>query len=143
MIWKCLDIRRFTTSEYHAAYQHLDDVKRARIEKTRQRKDRLRTVAADALARQMLGDGLRSACERRDRQRCSISGRIANGQDGVDGRSFHDCHADDLRGAGCASDDGIRQILTVQRENQLAGFSDEDAAEEDIFKKIWETKFKD
>ena len=51
---------------------------------------------------QMGGDGPRSACERRDRQRCSISGRIANGQDGVDGRCFHDRHADDLRGAGCA-----------------------------------------
>ena len=58
MIWKSLDIRSFSTSEYHAAYQNLDDVKRARIEKTRQRKDRLRTVAADALARRMLGEAM-------------------------------------------------------------------------------------
>ena len=58
MIWKCLDIRAFTTSEYLAAYQNLDDVKRARVEKTRQRKDRMRTVAADALARRMLGEAM-------------------------------------------------------------------------------------
>ena len=53
MIWKCLDIRKYTNSEYLAAYQMLDDTKRARIERTRQRKDRLRSVAADALARRM------------------------------------------------------------------------------------------
>ena len=56
MIWKCLDIRKYTNSEYLAAYQMLDDTKRARIERTRQRKDRLRSVAADALARRMLAD---------------------------------------------------------------------------------------
>ena len=56
MIWKSLDIRKYTNSEYLAAYQMLDDTKRARIERTRQRKDRLRSVAADALARQMLAD---------------------------------------------------------------------------------------
>lgn len=58
MIWKSLDIRKYTTEEYLAAYQDLDDVKRARVEKTRQRKDRLRTVAADALARKMLGEAM-------------------------------------------------------------------------------------
>ena len=51
---------------------------------------------------QMRRDGPRSASERRDRQRGSISSRIANGQDSVDGRCFHDRHTDDLRGAGCA-----------------------------------------
>ena len=58
MIWKSLDIRRYTNSEYLAAYQNLDDIKRARIERTRQRKDRLRTVLADDLARHMLGEAM-------------------------------------------------------------------------------------
>ena len=58
MIWKSLDIRRYTNSEYLAAYQNLDDSKRARIERTRQRKDRLRTVLADDLARHMLGEAM-------------------------------------------------------------------------------------
>ena len=58
MIWKSLDIRRYTNSEYLAAYQNLDDIKRARVERTRQRKDRLRTVLADDLARHMLGEAM-------------------------------------------------------------------------------------
>ena len=58
MIWKCLDIRQFTNSDYLRAYHRLDDIKRARVERTRQRKDRIRTVAADALARQMLAEVL-------------------------------------------------------------------------------------
>lgn len=58
MIWKTLDIRHYTTAEYMADYQNLDDVKRARVERTRQRKDRLRTVAADGLARRMLAEAL-------------------------------------------------------------------------------------
>lgn len=56
MIWEYLDIRNFSNSDYHAAYANLDDTKRARVERTRQRKDRLRTVAADALARRMLAE---------------------------------------------------------------------------------------
>lgn len=63
MLWKCLDIRHYSNSEYLAAYQHLDDIKRARIERTRQRKDRLRTVAADDLARRMLGEAMGCAPE--------------------------------------------------------------------------------
>lgn len=63
MIWKYLDIRKYTNSEYLAAYQNLDDIKRARVERTRQRKDRLRTVLADDLARRMLGEAMRCAPE--------------------------------------------------------------------------------
>jgi 4'-phosphopantetheinyl transferase len=58
MVWKSLDIRHFTNSQYLSAYQNLDDIKRARVESTRQRKDRLRTVAADDLARRMLAEGM-------------------------------------------------------------------------------------
>lgn len=63
MIWEYLDIRRYTNSEYLAAYQNLDDAKRARVERTRQRKDRLRTVLADDLARRMLGKAIGCAPE--------------------------------------------------------------------------------
>lgn len=58
MIWKSLDIRSYSTREYLAAYQNLDSAKRARVERTRQRKDRIRTVAADDLARRMLGEAM-------------------------------------------------------------------------------------
>ncbi|MBQ9736623.1 MAG: 4'-phosphopantetheinyl transferase superfamily protein [Clostridia bacterium] len=63
MKWESLDIRQFSSSDYIAAYQHLDDVKRAKVERTRQKKDRLRTVAADALARRMLGKAMGCAPE--------------------------------------------------------------------------------
>ncbi len=63
MIFKCLDIRQFSNSDYLSAYQNLDDIKRARVERTRQRKDRIRTVAADRLARQMLSEALGCAPE--------------------------------------------------------------------------------
>lgn len=56
MIWRFLDIRTFTNSAYRTAYANLDANKRDRVERTRQRKDRLRTVAADDLARRMLGE---------------------------------------------------------------------------------------
>lgn len=63
MVWKSLDIRQFTNSDYLNAYENLDDTKRARVERTRQRKDRIRTVAADCLARQMLSEALGCAPE--------------------------------------------------------------------------------
>ena len=52
------DIRTFTAAEYDAACAEMDATKRARLEKTRQKKDRLRTVLADALARRMLAEAL-------------------------------------------------------------------------------------
>lgn len=63
MVWKSLDIRQFTNSDYLSAYENLDDTKRARVERTRQRKDRIRTVAADCLARKMLSEVLGCAPE--------------------------------------------------------------------------------
>ena len=92
MIWRSLDIRHYTNSEYLAAYQNLDDVKRARIERTRQRKDRLRSVAADALARQMLGEAMGSAPE-------AIRFVYAeNGKPGIagGGYEFSISHSDDI-----------------------------------------------
>ncbi len=52
------DIRTFTAAEYDAACAEMDATKRARLEKTRQKRDRLRTVLADALARRMLAEVL-------------------------------------------------------------------------------------
>ena len=63
MVYRCLDIRNYSSSAYMAAYHRLDDVKRARVERTRQRKDRIRTVAADELARQMLSEAMGCAPE--------------------------------------------------------------------------------
>ena len=63
MVWKSLDIRQFTNSDYLSAYENLDDTKRARVERTRQRKDRIRTVAADCLALKMLSEVLGCAPE--------------------------------------------------------------------------------
>ena len=59
MIWRCKDIREVTEEEYALCYEKVDAHKRARLEKTRQRKDRYRTVVADRLAREMLGEALR------------------------------------------------------------------------------------
>lgn len=92
MIWKCLDIRKYTNSEYLAAYQMLDDTKRARIERTRQRKDRLRSVAADALARRMLADAM--GCRPED----VLFSYAENGKPSVTGSryEFSISHSDDL-----------------------------------------------
>lgn len=59
MLWRSADIRVFTDAEYQTAYSMLDDIKRARVEKIRQRKDRMRTVFADFLARQLLSEVLK------------------------------------------------------------------------------------
>ena len=64
MFWRCKDIRDLTEEEYLSAYQRTDPHKRARLDKTRQRKDRYRTVAADLLAREMLSEVLGCAPER-------------------------------------------------------------------------------
>ena len=61
MIWRCKDIRLLSEEEYLSAYERTDPHKKARLEKTRQRKDRYRTVAADILAREMLSEVL--ACD--------------------------------------------------------------------------------
>ena len=58
MVWRCRDIRTVTEEEYASAYEKTDPHKRARLEKTRQRKDRYRTVVADRLAREMLSEVL-------------------------------------------------------------------------------------
>ncbi len=64
MIWRSADIRIFTAAEYGEALSMLDEVKRARVEKIRQRKDKMRTVFADRLARQLLSEVLKIAPER-------------------------------------------------------------------------------
>lgn len=58
MVWRCKDIRLLTEEEYFSAYERTDPIKKARLEKTRQRKDRYRTVVADRLARNMLAEVL-------------------------------------------------------------------------------------
>lgn len=58
MKFEVRDIRHFSAAEYEAAVRELDKVKAAKLAKTRQRKDRLRSVLADALARQMLSEAL-------------------------------------------------------------------------------------
>lgn len=61
MVWRWKDIRTVTEEEYASAYLKTDPHKRARLEKTRQRKDRYRTVVADRLAREMLAEVLHLA----------------------------------------------------------------------------------
>ena len=56
MIWKYTDIRSFSEEEYQKAFAMIDEQKRARLAKTRQRKDRWRTVIADSMARGMLSE---------------------------------------------------------------------------------------
>lgn len=56
MIWKYTDIRTFSETEYKIAYEMTDPHKKARLAKTRQRKDRWRTVIADSMARGMLAE---------------------------------------------------------------------------------------
>ncbi len=58
MLWRSADIRIFTNAEYQKAYALLDEIKRTRVEKIRQRKDKMRTVFADFLARQLLAEAL-------------------------------------------------------------------------------------
>ena len=58
MIWQCVDIRTFSDSDYALAFSMLDEKKRARVEKLRQKKDKMRTVFADSLARKMLSEAL-------------------------------------------------------------------------------------
>ncbi len=64
MLWRSADIRIFTDTEYKKAYSMLDDIKRARVEKIRQRKDKMRTVFGDLLARQLLSEVLKTAPEK-------------------------------------------------------------------------------
>ena len=92
MIWKCLDIRTYTADDYLAAYKNLDETKRARVERTRQKKDRLRTVAADALARKMLGEAMGIAPE------AVVFSYAENGKPSVTNApwSFSITHSDDL-----------------------------------------------
>ena len=92
MIWKHLDIRTFTAEDYLAAYNNLDDTKRARVERTRQRKDRLRTVLADALARKMLAEAM--GCTPEEVRFCYAE----NGKPSVEGGAFFFSitHSDDL-----------------------------------------------
>ena len=63
MIWYTADVRSFSPTEYEAAYAMLDDTKRARVDKMRQKKDKLRTVLADKLARDVLSRELKCAPE--------------------------------------------------------------------------------
>jgi 4'-phosphopantetheinyl transferase len=58
MIWQSIDIRTFTEEDYHAAFLMLDEQKHARVEKIRQRKDKMRTVFGDFLARKLLSEQL-------------------------------------------------------------------------------------
>ena len=63
MIWYTADVRAFSPDEYEAAIAMLDEVKRARVERMRQKKDKLRTVLADKLARDVLSRELKCAPE--------------------------------------------------------------------------------
>lgn len=64
MNWRAIDIRLFTEADYNAALLGLDPEKRARVEKIRQRKAKMRTVLADDLARTLLSWAL--SCEKSD-----------------------------------------------------------------------------
>lgn len=59
MIWYISDVRNFSQEEYEAAYRQMDESKRHRVERMRQRKDRLRSVAGDSLARSVLARELK------------------------------------------------------------------------------------
>lgn len=61
MIWQSIDIRTFSDSDFVQAFNNLDDVKRLRVEKFRQRKDKMRTVFADSLVRSLLSQELGGA----------------------------------------------------------------------------------
>lgn len=63
MLWRSADIRIFTPAEYRDALAMLDHVKRERVERIRRRKDKMRTVFGDLLARQLLSEVLRVSPE--------------------------------------------------------------------------------
>ena len=68
---------------------------------------------------QVCRNGTSTACNRRDGQcRCGSFG-ISHRQNRIDHSGFHDCHPDNLRNSRCASCNGVTQILTVQRQDQL------------------------
>ena len=64
MHWRFLDIRDFDEAFYSAAFLALDEAKRARVEKIRQRKDKMRTILGDVLVRTLLSEAL--GCEKNE-----------------------------------------------------------------------------
>lgn len=58
MNWQSVDIRGFSEADYFAAYAALDPEKRARVDKIRQKKDKMRTVFGDLLVRRLLKEAL-------------------------------------------------------------------------------------
>ena len=58
MVWRFLDIRNFSESEYSTAFLMMDGAKKARVEKIRQKKDKMRTVLGDYLARALISEVL-------------------------------------------------------------------------------------
>ncbi len=71
---------------------------------------------------QMGGNGAGATGQGGDGQRFGGSVRISHRQDGVSLGGFHNRHANDLGGAGCAAGHRISQICAVQGQNQLSGF---------------------
>ena len=61
MKWHFTDIRTLCEADYTAAFNALAPEKRSRVDKIRQRKDKMRTVFADRLARELLSEAL--SCE--------------------------------------------------------------------------------
>ena len=59
MKWHFTDIRTKSLTDYNAAFHALTPEKRARVDKIRQKKDKMRTVFADALARELLSEALK------------------------------------------------------------------------------------
>lgn len=58
MKWQSMDIRTQSELDYNEAFLALSPEKRARVDKIRQRKDKMRTVFADRLARRLLSEAL-------------------------------------------------------------------------------------
>ena len=77
--------------------------------------------STDPRDQQMRGNRPCSAGQGCDDQSGKISSGIAHRQKGIDRRSFHDGHADDLGGAGIPANHRIGQIGAVQGEHQLTG----------------------
>ena len=77
--------------------------------------------STDPRDQQMRGNRPCSAGQGCDDQSGKISSGIAHRQKGIDRRSFHDGHADDLGGAGIPTNHRIGQIGAVQGEHQLTG----------------------
>ncbi|MBP3437279.1 MAG: 4'-phosphopantetheinyl transferase superfamily protein [Clostridia bacterium] len=63
MVWYTADVRTFSAEEYEAAFAMLDENKKARVMRIRQKKDKLRTVVGDKLARDLLARELKCAPE--------------------------------------------------------------------------------